>query len=300
MADRKPAPLVRRAQDLTVAGLVYAAYGLFAMLPVDAASALGGRIARTIGPALAVSRRARQNLENAFPGIAKPDIGSLIKDMWESLGRTAGEAPHLNRLVRHVGRPGARVRVDGIANLSALQEDKPLIFVSGHLANWEVLLQSVAALGYPASPVFRDPNNVYLKKLLRNIRTMPGIDLVPKGATGARIAIKILSHGKRLILLADQKQNDGIAVPFFGRDAMTAPALARFALRYDCPIVPLRIVRLGGARFHLTIGAPLPIPQEGSDGDRIEEIMRTVNSLLESWIREHPAQWLWLHNRWPS
>jgi KDO2-lipid IV(A) lauroyltransferase len=117
--------------------------------------------------------------------------------------------------------------------------------------------------------------------------------MVPKGPAGARQALSLLSKGKRLGMLIDQKMNDGIAVPFFGRDAMTAPALARFAQRYECPAVPVRLERLGGARFRVSFLPPLDIT--GSD----TEVMARANRIIEAWIRERPEQWLWIHRRWP-
>ena len=84
---------------------------------------------------------------------------------------------------------------------------------------------------------------------------------IPKGARGARRAITALRRGAHLALLADQKMNDGIPVPFFGRPAMTAPALAVLALRFDCKVLPLRVERLVGARFRVTVFSPLPLPR---------------------------------------
>jgi KDO2-lipid IV(A) lauroyltransferase len=101
-------------------------------------------------------------------------------------------------------------------------------------------------------------------------------------------------------MLVDQKLNDGIPVPFFGRDAMTAPALAILALRFDCSVVPIRMVRLNGARFRMISEPPLPLPKTGNaEADR-RTLMIAVNQVVERWIREHPEQWLWVHRRWPD
>lgn len=94
--------------------------------------------------------------------------------------------------------------------------------------------------------------------------------------------------------------NDGIAVPFFGRPAMTAPALAQFALRFDCPVVPARVERLGGARFRLTIQPPLEIQKSGDRQADVLAAMTEVNRIIEGWVRDRPDQWLWLHRRWPD
>ena len=101
-------------------------------------------------------------------------------------------------------------------------------------------------------------------------------------------------------MLVDQKMNDGIAVPFLGQAAMTAPALAVFALKYRCPVVPARVTRLGGARFRITFEPPLPVPDSGDHHADVRTMMTRVNAIIERWIRAAPEQWLWLHNRWPD
>ena len=101
-------------------------------------------------------------------------------------------------------------------------------------------------------------------------------------------------------MLVDQKMNDGIAVPFFGRAAMTAPALAQLGLRYRCPVVPVRLERLAGCRFRVTIHPPLSFPDTGDQAADVRTTMTAVNALLEGWIRAGPEQWLWLHRRWPD
>jgi KDO2-lipid IV(A) lauroyltransferase len=123
---------------------------------------------------------------------------------------------------------------------------------------------------------------------------------IPKGAVASRQAFATLRRGAHLGLLADQKLNDGIAVPFFGRDAMTAPALALLAMRFDCDVLPARVERLGGARFRLTVHPALPIPKTGDRDADVLTLMTEVNRTLESWIRERPDQWFWLHRRWPD
>ena len=103
-----------------------------------------------------------------------------------------------------------------------------------------------------------------------------------------------------LTLLVDQKLNDGIPVPFFGRTAMTAPALALLALHFDCAVLPARVERAVGAHFRLTIEPPLPLPRSGQRAADVAALMAAVNRTLETWIRERPEQWFWVHSRWPD
>ena len=123
---------------------------------------------------------------------------------------------------------------------------------------------------------------------------------MPKGADGTREMVRALSAGHHVALLVDQKLNTGIPVPFFGRDAMTGTAVATFALRYDCPVWPVRVERLAGANFRITVYPRLAMPEEGTREERIRAGTIAVNRVLEGWIRERPDQWLWLHRRWPD
>jgi Kdo2-lipid IVA lauroyltransferase/acyltransferase len=94
--------------------------------------------------------------------------------------------------------------------------------------------------------------------------------------------------------------NDGIPVPFFGRDAMTAPALARLARRFDCTVVPARVERIRGAHFRLVCEEPIAVPRTDDPHADTLALMTTVNATIERWVRADPAQWFWLHRRWPE
>ncbi len=101
-------------------------------------------------------------------------------------------------------------------------------------------------------------------------------------------------------MLVDQKMNDGIAVPFFGRPAMTAPALAELALRHNCPVVAARVTRVKGANFKMTALPPVRFEKTGDHKADVLAAMTQINNQVEQWVRDTPEQWLWLHNRWPN
>lgn len=271
------------------------AYGLFRLLPLDRASGLGGFLFHIIGPRLAISRRARRNLGRAFPAKSPAEIEAVIRGVWDNLGRTLGELPHLGEIV------ASRVEVVGADMLVGLRDDgRPGLFFSAHLANWEIAAYAAGRLGLKLHLFYRAANNPWTEGLYRRIRSDGAAGLLPKGSRGARQALELLGRGEHIGLLADQKMNDGIAVPFFGRPAMTAPALAQFALRFDCPVVPARVERLAGARFRLTIQPPLEIQKTGDRQADVLAMMTEVNRLIEGWVRDRPDQWLWLHRRWPD
>lgn len=119
--------------------------------------------------------------------------------------------------------------------------------------------------GISVAQIYRAANNPLMDCIIERFRGDRG-EFIPKGAVAARRAIAALRSGTHLGLLADQKMNDGIPVPFFGRPAMTAPALAVLALRFDCDVLPLRVERLDGARFrvHRAPGAALAAQRRAS------------------------------------
>jgi len=275
------------------------AYSVFAVLPLDVASALGGWLARTIGPYLGISGRAVANLGRAFPEKSPDEIKAIVHGMWDNLGRVVAEYPHLGEM--GVFGDDGRVIVLGAENIDRLRDDGlPGIFFSAHIGNWEIAPLAATERGLPLDQVYRAANNRLVEWLYRRGRAPVVNALIPKGPAGARLLLRSLKGGKHLGMVVDQKMNDGIAIPFFGRDAMTAPALAELALRFDCPVVPVRVERLEGARFRITIDPPLDLDVTGERRADITAAMVKVNALIESWVREHPEQWLWLHNRWPD
>jgi Kdo2-lipid IVA lauroyltransferase/acyltransferase len=272
--------------------------GLLGWLPLDAASAIGGALARLVGPWLGVSNRARRNLRTALPERSAPQIEAILRGMWDNLGRVAAEYPHL-RHIRVFGTDG-RVETRGLEHLDeALAAGRRVILFGGHLGNWEIAALAAGEYGLDIAQIYRAANNPLIDRLIARLRGESG-ELIPKGAIASRRAVAALRRGGHVSLLADQKLNEGIAVPFFGRPAMTAPALALLALRFDCAVLPARVERLQGAHFRLTLYQPLELPRSGDRDADVAALMRMVNETLEGWIRERPEQWFWVHSRWPD
>ncbi|CAA7620102.1 lysophospholipid acyltransferase family protein [Magnetospirillum sp. UT-4] len=265
-------------------------WGLFAALPLDAASGLAGAVGRLVGPHLKVSDVARRNLAGAFPDWDAARIEATLREVWDNMGRVAGEFPHIATISRD------RVEVVGGEVLDRIKAaGGPGLFVSAHLANWELSGATVCGWGIPVALVYRAANNPHINEFFARGRAPSAVaGQIAKGPEGAREIMAMLKRRGFLGLLVDQKMNDGIAVPFFGRDAMTAPAVARFAARFGIGIVPVQVERLRGARFRITFHQPLP-----TDADTLAT-MTEINRLFEEWIRARPGQWLWLHRRWPD
>jgi len=297
MAKRLIAKHLRYAVE---GAMVAALFVLFRIMPLPLASGLAGALAGTVGPLLPLHARARRNLHRAMPELPPVEVERALGEMWRNLGRVAGEYPHLQKFQAYM--PGGRIEVVGEEHLvTAKEEARGALFFTGHLSNWEVSGLPLIQYGIPITFVYRAPNNPYVDRLISRIRGRYITEnAIAKGASGAREMVRRVRDGGYTAMLVDQKMNDGIAVPFFGRDAMTAPALAQLAFKYDLPVWPVRTERLAGCRFRVTIFPKLELPRSDDMSGDVAEAMRMVNAVLESWIRERPGQWLWLHNRWPK
>lgn len=285
---------LRYALEATLLTLLFI---IFKILPVSAASNLGGFIGRTIGPRLAASRKALRNIEAALPELSPTQHQMAIRDMWDNLGRVIAEYPHL----ASIGKNHSVLKGDDILQDLIMQE-QPAVFFGAHQSNWEVN----GALLYqqydqPVDITYRAPNNPWSAIMLRKARTLNGkLGVIAKSRTAGKLLIQALKSKRHIGVLLDQKYNEGIALPFFGMNAMTNPAFVSLCQKYDCPLVPVRNTRLKGAQFELQLYEPIKLFEKDGSARSQEDVMRDANTLMEGWIREQPGQWLWLHRRWDS
>lgn len=274
---------------------LFVVFAIFRLLPAQRASACGGFIGRTIGSALAASRKARRNVELVFPDISPEEKDKVVMGMWDNLGRIIAEYPHLESL----GRNGTVI--EGAEKLQkALEERKGAICFGAHLGNWEINSAAcLTQLGLAVDISYRAPNNPRADRLLMRARSLGGrIRAYPKSRGGGRNMMEAVKSGHILGILIDQKYREGIAVPFFGREAMTNPFFVQLAQKYGCPLIPIRNIRLRSARFKLVIYDPLKVFDDNGRPRPVEDVIAEAHRILEGWIGETPEQWLWLHRRW--
>jgi len=294
------APALSLSQKLRYgaeAALFLAFMGFFRLIGVDAASAIGGFIGRAIFARTRVTQRARENLALAFPEKSPAEREIIIRIMWDNLGRTVAEYAHLDKFDLH--GPDPRIQVENVAEIEKIKGQGVLI-LSGHFANWEIMPIAAARYGLDGAIVYRPPNNPYVDRYISRARARKGFAEQISKHQGVRRIFTLLRGGKAILLLADQKTNEGIAVPFFGRDAMTTPAPAALALKLKVPVIFASNKRIGGARFAVTVYPPLTFAPSGDDDADMRAMTAAINLRLEEMIRADPAQWLWIHRRWPT
>jgi KDO2-lipid IV(A) lauroyltransferase len=275
--------------------------GLFRLLGIDVASALGGFIGRHVFYRITpVVERARENLRAAYPEMQQAEMEAVIREMCDNLGRTVAEYPHLDKL--SVSGANPRLEISGKEHAeAAIAAGRGLMFISGHFANWEAMPVTATALGYEGALVYRPPNNPYVDRYISRMRASAGPKTqISKGAQGTRKIFTTLRKGLAILMLVDQKTEQGVAAPFFGRDAMTTAAPAALALKLGSALLPTSNERLKGAHFRMRIRPPIAFTPSGDHEADIVALTGKINEAIEDCVRARPSQWLWIHRRWPT
>ena len=280
------------------AAAFFAFMALFRVIGLSAASRLGGFIGRNIFCWLPPDRVARDNLARAFPEKTNAERNAIRRTMWDNLGRVVGEYPHLDKFTPKGEDPRITYSLPPGATVEALK-GRPLLFLSAHLGNWEMMPILAHQIGLDIAAVVRPPNNPYVAAWVARQRHINGPDTLIAKHNAARPMLAQLRSGKMLCILVDQKLREGIAVPFFGHDAMTTPAPAALSLKTGCRIWLAANRRLAGARFHVT-AQPLDFTPSGDEAEDMAGLTAAITAAIEQIIRDDPGQWLWIHNRWPT
>lgn len=297
-------PMLNRTYVLNPVWMLEAA--LFAVastvlraLPLDFVSDIGAAIVRHIGPLTRAHKVAERNLRIAFPDAGDDEIARLLDAQWVELGRSVAEYPNLDRIVTDT----KRVQVEGAERLAEIARGgQPVVFISGHFSNFEVMPAVIVQAGIRCQITYRAMNNPLVDALVRKNRFRYGVRLfAPKGLEGARELMRAFSRGESMALMNDQKFNGGVAAPLFGVMAHTAPGPSTFALRFHAPIQPMSVQRTGpGARFKVIVHEPFHVEDTGDRDADIAAGVRRINAFMEERIRARPAEWFWVHRRWPN
>ncbi len=294
-ASAKPSLL----QDLgwRLEALAYDAFvTLMRGLPIDTASDLGGWLFKVLGPLTSTQKTVRANIDIAFPDMAEADKKALIAAQWENTGRTTAEFP----LVDKMGMDSGRVEVVGMERLKAIADGgKPVVIISAHQSNWEMVGTPLFALGIVFQITYRAANNPYVDARIKEGRRRFGARLfAPKGGDGAKELLLAMQKGESVFLMNDQKFNRGVPTPFFGHLVDTAPGPTRLAQRFGTYLQPITVRRLHKARFQVTAHAPIEVAETGHKGEDIDATVCKISSFVEGIVRGNPADWFWVHKRW--
>ena len=301
LSRRRLQAALKNAAEWSVAQFAFSAFRFLRALGPDRSADFCGGAARVLGRVLPENRVGLANLQGAFPELPDAEHRRILAGSWDNLGRTAAEYSNLDRLWDlNLEDPSAsRVEIVGLENFINLRDGgRPSVIFTAHLANWELLPIAAAKYGLAVSAVYRPPNNRYIADRILELRARSMGRLIPSGKLAALSMAAAIERGEHVGLLVDQHFTRGVAVPFFGRPAMTNTSLARVARRYHCAIHGARVIRLPGHRYRVEMTPAIEPIRDEHGGVDIAGTMARINEIVEGWVREHPEQWLWQHRRW--
>ena len=272
---------------------------IFRIIGLSNASYLGSIMGRVIGPLFRSKNIIKQNIKNGLGEVDKKRETEIINGMWSNIGRTFAEYVFLKDF-KFNKTNFDHIKINGTNYLNEIKNNnEPAIFYSGHFANFELMAMELDKFGIKCAAIYRPLNNFFLNPLMEYLRmkyVCP--NQIPKGRMGMREIISKIKDGYSIALMVDQRVSEGPRTLFFNKPAHTTTIPAQLALKYNCKLVPISLVRKEGANFEMTIHEPYKIEKTGNDEEDTKNITLKINQILEKMIVENPTQWIWSHNRW--
>ena len=260
-------------------------------------------MAKRIGPRLREQRIARDNLTAAFPEKSPEEIETIIAGVWDNLGRVGAEFAHLDKIWDFDEEHPERSRIELSPRTHELfhqlrLDGKPALIFASHLANWEMPALAAVAHKLDTAILYRRPNIAAADRIIQEMRQVKMGTLVPAGRDAPLRLAQALKDGQHVAMLVDQYLTGGVEVTFFGRKTRANPMLARLLRQVECPVHGVRIIRLPGNRFRAEVSEEVKPVRDAKGQIDIQGMTQAVTDVVESWVREYPEQWLWLHRRW--
>ncbi len=274
--------------------LIYIFFVIFKILRLRISSALGGKIFQIIGPFFRSNNLICKNIKRAMPEIDHKKVKNINKMMWNNYGRTFAEYMFLKNFRDNINK--TLVIVEGQEILDKIKKlNTPVVFVSGHFANFELMAMQIEKSGIKLAAIYRPLNNKFLNKVMEKLRKkFICKKQIKKGISGVRDIIKLYKENYSTALMIDQRVSEGIKINFFNEKAFTTTIPAQLVKKYKMPVVPIHIERIENIKFKISVNKPLYF----SDNTSTETITTKLNLILEKMVLEKPSQWIWSHNRW--
>ena len=269
-------------------------FSIFRIIGYKNASNLGGLMGSIVGPFFRSKKLIIENLQKSFKDLNKESINNIYHQVWESYGRILSNYVFIkdfrnDKLIKFL-------KIEGHDILEKIRKnDKPIIFISGHFDNFELMAMEIEKGGINLAAIYRPLNNIYLNKVMENIRKkFICKKQVKKGKSGVREMLTLFKKGFSIALMIDQRVSEGIKSKFFNREASTTTIPAQLIKRYNCEVVPVNIYRKDNHYFNIKFYDPITF----DNNKNINEITQHLNLIIEKMVSNNPGQWIWTHNRW--
>jgi Kdo2-lipid IVA lauroyltransferase/acyltransferase len=262
-------------------------------LPLEAVSLSSGLAWRLIAPRLHRQERALRNLALAFPELSDKERKRVAAGMWENLGRTFGESFHLKEIIAE-----KRVRFEPMEQLDEIIRGGPCVVCGLHLGNWELVAYASKLMGASFTGVYQRLSNPLIDEETRKLRAfLYEGGLLPKTPVSARALMKAARSGGYPAFLADLRDDNGAAVPFFGAPALSTVFPALLARKTGLPLYAGAAFREPNVRFVIR-AARVDVPHTGDHAADAIAGTAALHAQFEAFIREAPEQWMWAHRKW--
>ena len=267
---------------------------IFKLIGLKLSRILASYLFVILGPLFRSKKTIYSNISLAFPNSEENLKKNISKKMWQSYGRILAEYIFIKNFrsfnsEKYFSVTGQKI-LDEVKN-----SNEPVIFVSGHFDNFELMAMHIEKSGINLAAIYRPLNNYFLNPTMENIRKKFICEKqIKKGISGTKEILKHFKSGTSIALMIDQRVSQGIKSKFFNKDALTTTIPAQFVKKFNCKIVPIFIERNDVENFNLEIMNPLTFDNQ----ETIESITLKLNKILEKMIVRNPYQWIWSHNRW--
>ena len=269
-------------------------FSLFKIFGFKISSKIGGKLFEIIGPIFRSKKLIHTNIKKAFPRNNSVEIKKLTKLMWNNYGRVFAEYMFIKDF--RFEKIDSKIEIIGQEVLDEIKKsNKPVVFISGHFSNFELMAMQIEKTGIKLSTIYRPLNNIFLNRIMEKIRKKYICkNQIKKGIAGTRELIKFQRNNYSIALMIDQRVSEGEKVNFFNQEAYTTTIPAQLAKKFDMPIVPIFIERVNDTNFKIKISKPVNFLKS----DSIKDITSKLNVIIEEMILKNPTQWIWSHNRW--
>jgi len=264
---------------------------IYKTLGLKYSSILSAQIFKILGPFFRSREISHKNLTTAFPELNKIQRNKILKKMWLNYGRIFAEYLFIRDI-----KNSNNLIVENQEILEKIKkESKPVIFISGHFDNFELMAMHIEKSGIDLAAIYRPLNNIFLNPIMEKIRKKYICKKqIKKGISGTKEMLQNFKNGSSIALMIDQRVSQGIRSNFFNKEALTTTIPAQFVKKFNTKVVPIYIERTKNNYFKLKIYKPL----EFENNDSLEKITLDLNKILEKMIINNPDQWIWTHNRW--
>ena len=272
--------------------IIYFFFIIGRLLGIKLSRQLFSFIFSKVAPLFKSKRVIEQNLKIFDQNLSKIKRDQIIKGMWENYGKTFIEYVYLNKLRENK----SQITISGEQNLKKIINDnKPVIFVSGHFANFELMSMEITKNKIPLATIYRPLNNFFLNPFMEFVRRKYVCEnQIKKGINGVREAIEFIKKNYSIALMIDQRVSEGEKINFFNKMAYTTTLPAQLALKYNLSIIPVFIKRDDNNNFRIEFYNEI----KSSEYNNKIKLTEKLNNVLESMIAKNPNQWIWTHNRW--